>query len=209
MRLAFSIPGRPKGKERVDQDTRRGQVHRFAATSTLEEEKGIAAICKRAMAGQQPFTGPVMIKFVAVFAIPPSWPRKLREIALAGGAYHTAKPDKDNIEKLLWDALKGVAWCDDSQAMGGGIKRYGQPERVDVTIEELPVPEGFLTPGQRRLEAMEPWQRIAPPKKRKSNSNKSGSDAKPSRLQLAVMRALDRDGSTKPATRGLFPRKGR
>ena len=71
-----------------------------------------------------------------------------RAAALTGQLYATKKPDKDNIEKAIADALNGVAWFDDAQISGGGTKRYGSPERVDVTIEEL---DGIVeTPGDIR-----------------------------------------------------------
>lgn len=50
----------------------------------------------------------------------------------------TCKPDADNIEKLVMDALNGVAWIDDSQVTDPNVhKKYryrGAPERTTVRI---------------------------------------------------------------------------
>jgi crossover junction endodeoxyribonuclease RusA len=40
----------------------------------------------------------------------------------------TKKPDIDKLIRAVLDALKGVAWCDDSQVVSVyASKRYGQP----------------------------------------------------------------------------------
>ena len=50
----------------------------------------------------------------------------------------TCKPDADNIEKLVMDALNGVAWIDDSQVTDLSVRkdyRYrNAPERTTVRI---------------------------------------------------------------------------
>lgn len=155
--ITFSVPGIPRGKERVGQDPRSkgGKGHRFAANKSADIERGIGYIARKAMASRAPITGAVKLTFLAIFPIPPSWPPALKAAALEGRVFHTQKPDKDNIEKLIWDALKGVCWHDDSQVMGGGLKRFGQPARIDVWIEELSAPGDTPPPEtpseQRRI----------------------------------------------------------
>lgn len=52
--------------------------------------------------------------------------------------HHTKKPDKDNLEKSVSDALEGVIYERDAQICDGHVtKEYGTP-RVDISIEELP-----------------------------------------------------------------------
>lgn len=98
-------------------------------------------------------TGTVKLSVEAVFAVPKSFPAKLRAAALAGEVAYTGKPDKDNIEKLVMDALNGVAWVDDSQIdRGPTVKRYGVPERVEVVVEELKAADGLKSPAERRRE---------------------------------------------------------
>lgn len=151
--ISFRIDGTPRGKKRVDQDGRRGG-HRFTDRSTVKQEDDIGQLCRNAMGPLRPLTGAVKLTISAVFAIPKSWNQVLQEYAARGEIYHTQKPDCDNIAKLVKDALNGVAWHDDSQVAVELIrKRFGGPERVDVTIEEagvnvtLPPP---MTPSEER-----------------------------------------------------------
>jgi Holliday junction resolvase RusA-like endonuclease len=149
MRLRFIIPGPPKGKDRPR--TAPGQSRPYTPKETVEAEKRVRALFKQRFPDHQPFTGPVMIRFTAVFEVPKSFNAKLRQEALAGRLYATKKPDKDNLEKLIADALNGVAWVDDAQLQGGGVKRYGSPERVEVDLEFI---EGHpVTPNEDRRAA--------------------------------------------------------
>lgn len=144
--LYLSIPGLPKGKPRPRFNRRSGRA--YTPGDAVELEKWIAAEFRRKYPGHRPFTGPVMVRFTAIFPMPASLTAAARQAALEGRLYHTGKPDKENVEKLLWDALTGVCWVDDSQCQGGGTKRYGLAPRVDMMIEELEgLPE---TPSDRR-----------------------------------------------------------
>src|SRR5690606_4329523 len=71
------------------------------------------------MGARKPIEGPVAIDLWAVYPIPKSWPRRKRELALLGKILPTVKPDLDNIEKAVKDALNGVVWTDDAQVCGG------------------------------------------------------------------------------------------
>lgn len=93
-------------------------------------------------------TGPVMLRFTAVFEVPKSWPAAKRAAALAGKVYYTSTPDYDNIGKMIGDSLNGIAWIDDAQLQGGGVKRYGAPARLIVDLDFL---EGeSVTPAEDR-----------------------------------------------------------
>lgn len=202
--ITFSVPGYPKGKDRPraiprivwkEDGTPEAVVTLYTPPETVAAEREVLAAFRRAHPRHQPFTCPVLVKFVAVFPVPPSWPRKLRESVNNGTLYCIKKPDKDNIEKLFVDALKGWAWCDDQQVMGGGLKRYGSPPRVDITIESLASPDMPPTPGQLRLEARIAggWDPSAPPA-RGASQTKSGKPKHPPALQRRIDEALARDG---------------
>jgi len=48
---------------------------------------------------------------------------------------HVTKPDQDNLQKAVKDALKGICWRDDSQVvLGIARKRYASPGDEGVTI---------------------------------------------------------------------------
>lgn len=69
------------------------------------------------------------LSWLAVFDPPPSWSTKRREAAL--GTLHRQKPDRDNIDKAVLDAL----FEDDCAIASGTIeKRWGTPARIEITI---------------------------------------------------------------------------
>ena len=52
--------------------------------------------------------------------------------------YHTKKPDLDNLEKAIKDALKGVFYRDDSLIVSmESSKKYSDQPGVDITIIEV------------------------------------------------------------------------
>ena len=54
---------------------------------------------------------------------------------------HTKKPDRDNLEKALMDALKGIVWIDDAQVCDGSIRKWiaagDEQPGVHVVIRQL------------------------------------------------------------------------
>lgn len=164
--LRLSIPGRPKGKQRPIPAP--GHTRPFTPAETVAAEKRIAELWRRKFPRHVPLTGPIMLRFTAVFAIPTGFTTAQRTAALDGRLYATLKPDKDNIEKLICDALNGLAWVDDAQIQGGGVKRYGSPERVDIELTEL---EGPTTPSiarrTKKLQRELDFGRSHPPARRR------------------------------------------
>lgn len=120
--------------------------------ATVAVEKAILAEFRLRYPRHEPWVGPIMLRFTAVFEPLASFTKAQREAADRGELYHTAKPDKDNVEKLLVDALNGFAWVDDAQVQGGGVKRYGSPPRIDVVLELLAA-GGTASPSDKRAEA--------------------------------------------------------
>lgn len=53
---------------------------------------------------------------------------------------HTSKPDLDNLEKAIKDALKGIVWYDDSQVdIVQKAKRYGEEPKVFIIVESADI----------------------------------------------------------------------
>jgi len=83
----------------------------------------------------QPLEGPVEVS--ACFLLPrPQYLCKAKEPD--GRIPHAKKPDRDNLEKVLLDAMKGLMFLDDGQVFAGEIQKYyhekgGRP-RVEVRI---------------------------------------------------------------------------
>lgn len=78
----------------------------------------------------KPLSGALKADYHFYLQRPPSLPAKI--------IHHTKKPDKDNLEKSVSDALEGVIYERDAQICDGHVtKEYGTP-RVEILIEELP-----------------------------------------------------------------------
>ena len=122
--MKFTIPGDPIGAPRMTQSDKwkkRPCVVRY------REWKDKA----RAAAGTLPHISRIeSVSWVATFSPPASWSKKKRAAML--GTLHRVKPDRDNIDKALLDAL----FPDDQQIAKGSIeKRWGVAEGLEVTIE--------------------------------------------------------------------------
>ncbi len=87
---------------------------------------------------RKPLTGPLRVDLLFVLPVPASWPARDKAAALSGAKWPTGKPDRDNFEKLVLDALNGVFYVDDSQVCTGEItKIYGLDPRTEVRITPL------------------------------------------------------------------------
>jgi Holliday junction resolvase RusA-like endonuclease len=180
VKISFIIPGRPAGKERPRFDSEHGRV--YTPKDTVAAERAIALSYRAAAGpGSRPATGPIKLTIIAVFPIPPSWKKALREEAATGRVWHVARGqlDLDNAVKLISDALNKVAFADDAQvAVITAGKRHGSPERMEITVETLPQAEAGITPSQAALEhrvATEGWDKVLAPAPKRAKRSKPSS----------------------------------
>ena len=108
---------------------RKAAVQDFKATVRLAvQQAGLSA----------PADGPVIVDLEFYLPRPK---RLMRAKDPDGPMPHTAKPDRDNLEKAVLDALKGLAWRDDAQVFDGRTRKWyaekdGLP-RVELVIWEV------------------------------------------------------------------------
>lgn len=156
-RVMFQVAGPPVRWQRPEQGRHpvTGRPVRFSAPEATAGKRAIAIAARAAWRGP-PATGPVVLRVVAIFAIPPSWPKPVREAALRAEVMHACDPDLDQLVKLAQDALVGIAYMDDNQVCGypNPAKRYGQPERTEITVEALDQTDAQKPPYQRRLDKL-------------------------------------------------------
>ncbi len=135
MRYRFEIPGKPLGKAR----------HCFNSHSKVtytpqktREYEALVRDCYRIQNGnKKPLSGAVRARITAYFAIPKSVSKRVRADMLAGVILPTKKPDLDNIEKTILDALNRLAYRDDScvtEIMSH--KFYSENPRVEVELTD-------------------------------------------------------------------------
>lgn len=133
--LKIFIPGKPQGKERARSSHRYGKTHHYTPKKTKNYESMIASIAKAGMRGRKPTNNPVLLGLDMIYPIPASWPQWKKNGAIAGMIVPTVKPDSDNVEKAVKDALNGIAWVDDCQVVTTiKSKIYGVEPGVTVEV---------------------------------------------------------------------------
>ena len=88
----------------------------------------------------EPIYGPVRMD--VTFVLPFKGTR--RKTKPSPRRWHTTKPDRDNLEKALLDALKGTVIADDKQVCCGEVRKFiaaaDEQPHVDVTITRVDQP---------------------------------------------------------------------
>ena len=80
--------------------------------------------------------GAVRLRVVFDMPIPKSWSKKRKNEA--EGCYHTSKPDSDNLQKALLDAMNGIVFEDDSQVADiRAVKRYAKTGGIWYKAEQI------------------------------------------------------------------------
>ena len=82
----------------------------------------------------------VIVNITAIFS-PPKWVVERRRTSPRKKGFeprHLVKPDKDKVERLVLDALTGIAYRDDAQVFDGRTeKRYAQDGEMPRVIAEI------------------------------------------------------------------------
>lgn len=132
--IRFEIPGKPFGKQR-HRTTKTGRTYTPKATVDFETVVGTIAN----MHFSAPICGPVGLTIEAIFVPAKSWTKKRRAEAM--GAYHTQKPDADNISKAIKDGMNGIVYQDDSQVADLHVtKIWGHEAKTIVIVESIDRP---------------------------------------------------------------------
>ena len=131
MTISFTVPGVPVPQSRP-RVSRYGTYYPAKVKSYREY---IATVAKAAMRGREPLRGALGMYCTFFFTPPKSTPKKT--LSIMYGAYHTKKPDADNLVKAVQDAVNGICYADDSQiAVLNARKYYADTARVEVVIVE-------------------------------------------------------------------------
>lgn len=106
-RVEFLVAGKPRAQPRA-RIARHGGMYSAAKSHPIHTYKKVIAMQARLVGPSQPTEGPVAVTLVFVLPRPKRMPGKDRHP-------HCCKPDIDNLEKAVLDAMQGVFWFDDSQ----------------------------------------------------------------------------------------------
>lgn len=141
--IRIEIPGPPKAWKRAGHRIVRPKgggasfVSTYTDADTRSEQGVLRMAAAEAMATREPFQGAVDLRVAFYLPVPASWSKTRREAALAGHILPTAKPDADNLAKMI-DALKQITWRDDAQVSDLNVrKRYAARPRTVMEIREV------------------------------------------------------------------------
>lgn len=131
--LTITIPGELRGKGRP----RFGNGRTYTPAHTQNAEAWVRSCAVAATCGA-PLSGPISLRLEIGVAIPRSWPKKRRALALDGLMWPTGRPDLDNQLKLIGDALNGIVWADDAQIVRAEVvRRYAEAPAAVLTVQEI------------------------------------------------------------------------
>jgi len=113
--IEFYIPMKIPGKQRA----RVTKYGTYTPKETVNAEASIQTIAIGRMleTGFKKIERPIEVHVsIVIYRLPPkSWSKKKQKRAIEGYIRPTTKPDLDNQEKTIFDALSGVIYDDDSQ----------------------------------------------------------------------------------------------
>ncbi len=123
--ITFEVVGTPKGQPRARAFARK-MGNKFVArvydAGTAEGWKSLIALAARPHVPATPIDGPVRVDALWLFPRPQ---RLLKKKSPAERIPHTAKPDRDNLDKASLDCLTTLGfWKDDAQVYGGTLDKF-------------------------------------------------------------------------------------
>ncbi len=139
MIITFTVPCVPIAQPRQRHRVMQAAGRTFAQNYTPDNHpvQAFKATCRLAaqQVGCTPIVGPVYLELLFTFPRPKrlQWKNKTMH-----AEWHTSKPDLDNLEKSVKDALTGICWQDDAQVCSV-VKRKiygagGDPAGVRITV---------------------------------------------------------------------------
>lgn len=132
--IRFTVYGQPVAKGRP----KFGNGHTYTPEKTVNYEQMVMISYLQSemvkfMGGEQ-----IKAELKIYFTIPKSTSKKLRAMMINNVVRPAKKPDIDNCEKGIFDALNGIAYNDDSQIVSCWADKYYSDEpRAEVLIYEV------------------------------------------------------------------------
>jgi len=132
------VLGNPRTQKR-HRTVRRGRLVATYDPSAKDKEDILAVTHSQAPA--RPLAGPLRVDVELYYARPKSHYRTGKYAGVLkdnAPTWHTKRPDRDNADKIILDALGGVFWRDDSLVCDGRImKKYSESPRTEIFITEI------------------------------------------------------------------------
>lgn len=139
-KLTFVVPGEAVGKGRPKFTVQGGYAKAYTPKKTVDYEKFIKS-CYRSK--YRNYISDKAIRVMTFIYVKPSksLSKKKKAKLLNNEFLPSKKPDVDNVQKCILDALNKVAFNDDAQVVEQVTKkRFGEEDKVIVVIEEIGLP---------------------------------------------------------------------
>ena len=137
MVITFTVEGEPVGKARPRFNPRTGSKPHTPAKTVSYERLIQWEYLRQCKNYRFPDGTPLRLDIVAYYGIPKSESKKRQEAMAKGYLRPTKKPDYDNVQKIVGDALNQVAYKDDSQIVDSRVQKFwSYTPRITVTIQE-------------------------------------------------------------------------
>lgn len=161
--IDFSVGGepvaQPRVKGRIAGKGRKQFIHIYTPGGADEWKAAVAIAGRIAFKGFAPIENPVCLKLSFRMPRPEGHYRTTkalgRVLRMLSALWHTKRPDLDNMEKAVMDALTGIAWVDDCQVCQKySEKRYArEDEPMGVRIVICQPEADFCEPELPLVEA--------------------------------------------------------
>lgn len=138
MTVNFVVFGEPYGKGRPKFSTANNKFRTYTPAKT-ESYEALIRTEYRIQCRDKFFDKfvPLQISIRSFCSIPKNTSKKKRSLMNQGIIRPIKKPDNDNVEKTICDALNKVAYYDDSQIVDSCVsKYYSERPRIEVTIRD-------------------------------------------------------------------------
>lgn len=142
--VEFFVPGLPVAQPRQRSRVRKKKggasfVQNYTpADSPVNAFKAAVKLVAASAWDGAPIDGPVLMDIDFVFPRPRTMVWKTKDMPRLR---HSKKPDRDNLEKSVMDALSGLLWIDDAQVCDGSIRKFiasaDEKPGVKIRIVEL------------------------------------------------------------------------
>lgn len=141
--MRLIIYGEPKAKQSAKFAKRGKFIKSYQPKRVVNAEANIKMqILEQLPKDFELFTGNVVVdKLYYVFSPLKSFTKKKLELIESGKkVFKNTKPDlSDNLNKMLFDAMQGIVYDNDSRVVGMNkvMKFYGNRPRIEIEIREL------------------------------------------------------------------------
>ena len=134
--IQFTVYGEPKAQKRHRHST----VGKFVKTyDPGKSDKQDFLLMAQVNRPKAPITTPIRLRLKFFFSRPKSHygtGKNAQTLKDSAPLVHVSKPDCDNLQKFVMDALNKVFWADDSLIYSiEAIKYYSDTPRIEVSLE--------------------------------------------------------------------------